>query len=53
MALLNTAKSLLLPGYRLAQQKREFEKYLRSQGWSKKEALAAVARKFPKEGDKN
>lgn len=36
----------LAPSYRLAQRKREFEQYLRSQGWSKKEAQAAVAKKF-------
>jgi hypothetical protein len=36
----------LLPTYRLAQRKREYERFLRAQGWSRKEALAAAARKF-------
>lgn len=36
----------LLPEYRLAQEKREFERYLRSQGWSKKQAAIAAADKF-------
>jgi len=39
-----------MPGYDLAQQKREYERYLRSLGYSKKEALSAVAKKFPREG---
>jgi len=43
----------LLPGYRLAQQKREFEKYLRAQGWSKKEAVAAAAKKYGATGGKS
>lgn len=36
----------LLPGYRLAQRKREYERFLRAQGWSRKEAQAAAAQKF-------
>lgn len=52
MTLMKTVKCLLSPGYRLAQQKREFEKYLCAQGWTKKEALAEVARKFPKGGER-
>lgn len=39
----------LMPGYRLAQEKREFEKFLRAQGWSRKEALKAVYEKFDKQ----
>lgn len=35
-----------LPAYRLAQRKREYERFLRAQGWSRKEAEAAVAKKF-------
>jgi hypothetical protein len=36
----------LLPAYRLAQRKREYERFLRGQGWSRKEAQAAAAQKF-------
>lgn len=36
----------MTPGYRRALKKREFERYLRAQGWPKKEALKAVAEKF-------
>lgn len=36
----------LSPAYRLAQQKREFERYLRAQGWGRKEALKAVSVKY-------
>lgn len=39
------------PGYLLAAEKREFETYLRAQGWTRREALAAVAKKYSnKEG---
>ena len=40
----------LAPGYRLAQQKREFEKYLRAQGWTRQEAKQAVALKYKEAG---
>jgi len=42
----------LLPGYRLAKKKREYERYLRAQGWTKKDALIAVAKKFAGGADK-
>ncbi len=42
-------KKANIPEYALALEKREFERYLRTQGWSKKEAVAAVAKKYPKE----
>jgi hypothetical protein len=41
----------LKPGYHLAAEKREFETYLRSQGWTRKEALAAVAKKYSPTSD--
>lgn len=41
-------KHAAAPKYALALEKREFERYLRAQGWSKKEAVAAVAKKYPK-----
>lgn len=41
----NFLKPLSL-AYRLAKQKREFESYLRAQGWTKRDALKAVAEKF-------
>lgn len=52
MKLLKTIKCWLSEDYKLAQQKREFERYLRACGWTKKQALAEVARKFPSGGDR-
>lgn len=43
---MQTLLKALAPGYRLAQQKREFERYLRAQGWGRKEALKAVSEKY-------
>ena len=36
----------LSPAYRLAQRKREYERYLRAQGFSRSEALKAVRERF-------
>jgi hypothetical protein len=35
-----------LPSYRLAQEKREFEAFLRAQGWDKREARQASFDKY-------
>lgn len=45
-SVIDRLKSAVIPEYRLAREKREFERYLRDQGWSKNAALAAVARKY-------
>jgi hypothetical protein len=37
---------LLSPSYRLAKQKREFESFLRAQGWGKREARQASFDKY-------
>lgn len=50
MQTLKTIKCWLSPDYKLAQQKREFERYLRACGWTKTQALAEVARKFSSGG---
>jgi len=36
----------LSPAYRLAQKKRELEKSLRAQGWSRQDARHEVAKRF-------
>lgn len=46
--IIEQVKAAVIPKYGLAKEKREFEKYLRSQGWSRKEAAKAVADKYRK-----